>query len=213
MIDRQRTIKVFKTLVWLSGLMGAMLAQAQVSTLQTYVNHLKTFSAKFEQIQPDETVFALHKSTGYFKLKRPGQLVWKYDSPNPQKIVIDGVNLWVFDEDLDQVTVRPVDDIKSDIPLSWILYDDEPIESKFNIIEVGDRNGLTWYNLTPKKSTYFQSIEIGMKEGEMTEVWMYQTADNITKVRFYNIESNHVIPLETFRFQPPEGVDLVGEAL
>lgn len=185
--------------------------QAQ-PVLQAYVNNLKTFSADFEQIQPDETVFAINKSAGHFQLNRPGQLVWQYTTPTPQKIVIDGVNLWVFDEDLDQVTVRPIEDIKGDIPLSWILYS-ENIEDKFTILDAGHRNGMDWYNLTPKNSTYFQSIEVGMKEGEMAEVWMYQTADNITKVRFYNIESNLVIPLKNFQFHVPEGVDLVGEAL
>ncbi len=185
--------------------------QAQ-PVLQAYVNNLKTFSADFEQIQPDETVFAINKSAGHFQLNRPGQLVWQYTMPTPQKIVIDGVNLWVFDEDLDQVTVRPIEDIKGDIPLSWILYS-ENIEDKFTILDAGHRNGMDWYNLTPKNSTYFQSIEVGMKEGEMAEVWMYQTADNITKVRFYNIESNLVIPLKNFQFHVPEGVDLVGEAL
>ncbi len=204
--------KWIKTTVFLGALSLGTWAQAQAS-LQEYVNNLKTFSANFEQTQPDESVFALNKSTGSFKLNRPGQLVWKYDTPTPQKIVIDGVNLWVFDEDLDQVTVRPVEDIKGDIPLSWILYDDESIENKFMILDVGERAGLTWYNLTPKKATYFQSLEIGMKAGEMAEVWMYQDANNITKVRFYNIESNHVIPLKTFQFNVPEGVDLVGEAL
>ena len=185
--------------------------QAQ-PVLQAYVNNLKTFSADFEQIQPDEAVFAINKSAGHFQLNRPGQLVWQYTTPTPQKIVIDGVNLWVFDEDLDQVTVRPIEDIKGDIPLSWILYS-ENIEDKFTILDAGHRNGMDWYNLTPKNSTYFQSIEVGMKEGEMAEVWMYQTADNITKVRFYNIESNLVIPLKNFQFHVPEGVDLVGEAL
>jgi len=180
--------------------------------LQDYVNHLKTFSAEFEQTQPDEAMFALNKSTGHFQLNRPGQLVWQYEEPTPQKIVIDGVNLWVFDEDLDQVTVRPIDDLKGDIPLSWILYD-ENIESKFMILNAGHRMGMDWYNLTPKKATYFQSIEVGMKDGEMAEVWMFQGPDNITKVRFHNIESNHVIPLENFKFNLPEGVDLVGEPL
>ncbi|VAW48678.1 Outer membrane lipoprotein carrier protein LolA [hydrothermal vent metagenome] len=195
-----------------AGLLScATWAQAQ-PVLQAYVNNLKTFSADFEQIQPDEAVFQLNKSTGQFQLNRPGQLVWQYTTPTPQKIVIDGVNLWVFDQDLDQVTVRPIEEIKGDIPLSWILYD-ENIEDKFQVLDAGQRNGMDWYNLIPKKSTYFQSIEVGMKEGEMSEVWMYQTTDNITKVRFYNIESNHVIPLKNFQFNVPEGVDLVGEAL
>lgn len=195
-----------------SGLcLVASTANAQ-NQLQDYVNNLKTFSADFEQIQPDEALYALNKSFGYFELNRPGQLVWKYEKPEAQKIVVDGVNLWVFDEDLDQVTVRPIEDVKNDIPLSWLLYS-EKIESKFTVIEVGERDGLEWFNLSPKKATYFQSIEVGMKDGEMAEVWMYQSMDNITKVRFKKIESNHVIPLKNFKFDLPEGVDLVGEPL
>jgi outer membrane lipoprotein carrier protein len=180
------------------------------NALQTYVNHLKTFSADFEQIQPDEAVFELNKSFGHFDLNRPGKLVWEYLKPEPQKIVVDGPNLWVFDKDLDQVTVRPIADIKGDIPLSWLLYS-EKIENKFTIIDAGQRTGIHWYNLTPKKATYFQSIEVGMLNGEMVEVWMYQGPDNVTKVRFKNIESNVVIPLKSFQFQLPEGVDLIGE--
>lgn len=188
----------------------ALSAQAAAGAeLQNYVNQLQTFKADFVQTQPDETVFALNKSTGHFELNRPGKLVWEYFQPEAQKIVVDGKNLWVYDLDLDQVSVRPIDDVKAEIPLSWLLYK-EPIQSKFDIIESGDKAGLHWFNLTPKQATYFQSIEVGMKNGEMQEVWMYQSADNITKVRFLNIQSNQVIPYQTFQFQIPEGVDLVG---
>lgn len=184
-------------------------ASGKGEALQDYVNQLQTFKADFVQTQPDEAVFALNTSTGHFELNRPGQLVWEYFQPEEQKIVVDGPNLWVHDLDLDQVTVRPIDDVKAELPLSWLLYR-EPIQSKFMIIESGDKNGLHWFNLTPKQATYFQSIEVGMKDGEMVEVWMYQSSDNITKVRFTNIQSNLVIPYKTFQFQVPEGADLVG---
>jgi len=180
--------------------------------LQNYVNQLQTFKADFVQTQPDEEVFSTNTSIGHFELNRPGQLVWEYAKPNEQKIVVDGKNLWVYDEDLDQVTVRPIDDVKAELPLSWLLYK-EPIQSKFMIIESGDKSGTKWFNLTPKQPTYFQSIEVGMKDGEMTQVWMYQSADNITKVSFSNIQSNQVIPYKTFQFKLPEGADLVGEPL
>ncbi|MGM0541823.1 MAG: LolA family protein [Pseudomonadota bacterium] len=178
--------------------------------LQTYVNNLKTFSADFEQTQPDEAMFELNQSFGHFDLNRPGQLVWEYFKPEAQKIVVDGVNLWVYDKELDQATVRPIADVKSDIPLSWLLYS-EKIESRFTIIDGGQNENQHWYNLTPKKATYFQSIEVGMIDGEMAEVWMYQGPDNVIKVRFKNIESNRDIPLERFQFQVPENVDLIGE--
>ena len=208
-------MKINRLLKWTqASAMGLLLSLSNSvyaeNALQTYVNSLKTFSADFEQIRPDEALFELNKSFGHFELNRPGKLVWEYLKPEPQKIVVDGVNLWVFDKDLDQVTVRPIADIKGDIPLSWLLYS-EQIESKFTIIDVGQRGGKHWYNLTPKKATYFQSIEVGMLKGEMVDVWMYQGPDNVIKVSFKNIKSNLVIPLKAFQFQLPEGVDLIGE--
>jgi len=177
--------------------------------LQDYVNQLQTFKADFVQTQPDEEVFESNKSTGHFELNRPGKLTWEYFQPNQQKIVVDGRNLWVYDKDLDQVTVRSINDVKADIPLSWLLYRD-PIQDKFTIIESGNKSGLQWFNLTPKAPTYFQSIDVGMKGGEMVEVWMYQSPTNITKVKFQNIQSNQVIPYKNFDFKVPDGADLVG---
>ncbi len=208
-------MKINRLLKWtqiatLSALLGLSSNAFAESALQTYVNNLKTFSADFVQIQPDEALFEENRSTGHFELNRPGKLVWEYFKPEPQRIVVDGVNLWVFDKDLDQVTVRPIADIKGDIPLSWLLFS-EQIESKFTIIDVGMRAGKHWYNLTPIKGTYFQSIEVGMRDGEMAEVWMYQSIDNIIKVTFKNIKSNTVIPSKAFQFDLPKGVDLIGQ--
>lgn len=177
--------------------------------LQDYVNQLQTFEADFVQTQPDETLFTQNTSIGHFQLHRPGKLTWEYVDPEPQRIVVDGKNLWVYDTDLDQVTVRPIEDVKAELPLSWLLYQ-EPIEKKFTIIESGNKQGTQWFNLTPKQATYFQSIDVAMRDGEMTEVWMYQGPENITKVKFQNIQSNRVIPINNFRFNLPEGADLVG---
>jgi outer membrane lipoprotein carrier protein len=195
------------TLLW------ALPVQAQKpspTALQVYVNQLKTFQADFNQVQPDEARFATHPSSGYFILERPGKLVWHYLKPEPQKIVVDGVNLWVLDEDLEQVSVRSIDELKAEIPLSWLLYD-EPIENRFKILTSGSRQGMQWFNLQPKQATYFQSIEIGLKDGQMQEVWMYQSSDNVTKVRFHNIRMNQPIAPQTFDVLVPAGYDQVGQ--
>ena len=189
--------------------------QAQVNNsalgkvLQDYVNQLQTFEADFVQIRPDEERFVTETSLGHFKLNRPGQLTWEYFDPEPQKIVVDGPNLWFYDMDLDQVTVRPIDDVRAELPLSWLLYQ-EPIQERFSIIESKSQNDVQWFNLTPKQATYFQSIDIAMKKGEMSEIWVYQGRDNIIKVKFDNIASNQVIPQQKFQFKVPEGADLVG---
>lgn len=178
--------------------------------LQDFVNQLKTFSADFEQIQPEEELFENNAAYGSFKLKRPGRLQWIYTRPDPQDILIDGVNLWVFDRDLDQVTVRDVADIQNDLPLSWLLFD-EPIEKRYDIIYGGLNNGMEWFNLRPKEATYFESLDVAMQDGKMVEVHMYQSADNITQVRFKNIEVNGEIPEHNFQFQIPPDVDVIGQ--
>ncbi|WP_319381598.1 outer-membrane lipoprotein carrier protein LolA [Thiomicrorhabdus sp.] len=178
--------------------------------LQDYVNQLQTFKADFEQIEPNEELFQLYQSFGHFELQRPGKLMWEYQRPQQQKIVVDGKNLWVFDTDLEQVTVRPIGEVKSEIPLSWLLYS-ERIEDKFTIVDAGQRKGLQWFNLAPKEATYFQSIEVGLKDGHMQEVWLYQGPDTITKVRFHNIEENVPLSPDQFRFKVPYGVDVIGQ--
>ncbi|WP_130537749.1 LolA family protein [Thiomicrorhabdus indica] len=178
--------------------------------LQAYVNQLKTFSANFKQVTPESELFQSPVKTGVFELHRPGQLVWEYQKPMGQKILIDGENLWVYDQDLEQLTIRPLSDVQADIPLSWLLFD-EKIEERFDILSAGTRNGAQWYNLQPKEATYFQSIEVALKNHQMVEVWMYAGPEDITKVTFSNIASNQTLTPDAFRLQVPESTDIIGQ--
>lgn len=191
-------------------LLAPGLVMAQTHPLQTMINELKTFSAEFVQERDEDYFFRVERSKGTFDLERPGKMRWDYHEPDEQHIIVDGIRLWVYDLDLQQVSVRPVSDIQADIPLAWLLFN-EPIEQSYRIISAGQRAGLVWYNLQPKGSTFFQSIEIGFKDGVMQQVWMYQSADNITKVKFSNIRVNQGISRQAFEFTPPAGTDLVGE--
>ncbi len=185
-------------------------AESVQHPLQAYVNQLKTFSASFKQVTPESELFESPVKSGVFELHRPGQLVWEYQKPMGQKILIDGENLWVYDQDLEQLTIRPLSDVQADIPLSWLLFD-EKIEERFDILSAGSRNGAQWYNLQPKDATYFQSIEVGLKDNQMVEVWMYAGPDEITKVTFSNIASNKALSPGAFRLQVPDSTDVIGQ--
>lgn len=189
----------------LPGLVGA-----QVHPLQQLVDDLKTYSADFVQEREEEYFFRKDVSTGTFDLMRPGLMRWDYQKPEQQQILVDGIRLWVHDVDLNQVSVRPVAEIQNDIPLAWLLFE-EPIEQTYRIIPAGNRAGLTWYNLRPRGNTFFQSIEIGVKDGVMHQVWMYQSTDNVTKVRFENIQVNQPISPSAFLFSVPRSADVFGE--
>lgn len=192
----------------ISSAPGLVLAAS--SSLQLMIDQLQTYSAEFVQERPEEHFFRVERATGTFDLTRPGKMRWDYHTPDEQQIVVDGKHVWVYDIDLAQVSVRPVADIQADIPLAWLLFN-EPIEKSYQIIPAGSRDGLTWFNLRPRGNTFFQSIEIGLKDGVMYAVWMYQTSDNITKVRFNNVRVNERIPSRAFEFTPPQGTDVVGQ--
>ncbi|NCN43423.1 MAG: outer membrane lipoprotein carrier protein LolA [Piscirickettsiaceae bacterium CG_4_9_14_3_um_filter_43_564] len=190
----------------------ALSAKAELADLTDFVNNLQTFSASFEQIQPDETLFQKNLSTGDFVMQRPGLLRWVYKTPERQKIVSDGRNVWVYDEDLDQVTVQSLDRVEADFPLSWLLYQ-QPLSERFDIIVGEKKTGVSWYNLKPKQGTFFQSLEVAISHGRLVQIWMYQNADNVTKVTFNDIRQNQPVDLQQFEFTPPKGVDVIGQPL
>ncbi|BBN59273.1 outer membrane lipoprotein chaperone LolA [Hydrogenovibrio marinus] len=184
--------------------------KSKIETLHHFLENLHTFKANFIQTQPDEQLFQENKSTGYVVLSRPGKLIWVYKKPDRQEIISDSLNLWVFEPDIDQVTVRPLTSVQSDFPLRWLLYNDN-IESNFNVLPESIKDGISWYNLTPKDSTFFQSLEVAIKGDKLVQIWMYQSMDNITKVKFTDIQQNVNIASNQFDFSPPEGVDVIGQ--
>lgn len=189
----------------------AISAKAELADLTQFVQNLQTYQASFEQVQPDETLFQQNRASGSFVLQRPGQLRWTYKTPEPQQIVSDGVNVWVYDEELDQVTVQSLDRVEADFPLSWLLYR-EPLSIRFTILPGQKKDGVSWYNLKPKQGTFFQSLEVAIKNGQLVQIWMYQNADNVTKVAFKQIAQNQPVKADQFVFIPPKGVDVIGQA-
>lgn len=206
---------VFNWKVWvLTGFfalqVGVVQAKdAQAKELQEFLDGLKTISAEFVQTKEEEQFFRVETSTGTLDLVRPGKMRWDYHSPDEQHIIVDGVRVWIHDVPLKQATAYSLAEIGQEIPLAWLLFD-TPISESYRIIPAGGRGGLVWYNLQPKARTFFQSVEIGVKDGVMQEVWLYQDRENITKVKFKNIRINERISPRAFEFMPPNGVDLMG---
>ncbi|MDX1796420.1 MAG: outer-membrane lipoprotein carrier protein LolA, partial [Hydrogenovibrio sp.] len=84
-------------------------------------------------------------------------------------------------------------------------------EDNFNIIPERVNKGISWYNLVPKDNTFFQSLEVGIANNQLVQLWMYQSPDNVTKVVFSDIRQNQKIADNQFDFEPPQGVDVVGQ--
>jgi outer membrane lipoprotein carrier protein len=174
----------------------------KVSSLKGSFNQ-QVFSKKGKLIQ---------NSTGLLYLSRPGRFRWIYKTPDPQVIVGDGKNIWIYDEDLEQVTIKPLSRALSSAPIAILTRKQSP-DAQFVVKPMKASGGLDWFQLTPRrKSKDFKSIQLGLDKRGMRQMVMHDQLGQKTVIKL-NTQSNVPIPGKTFYFKPPAGVDVIGKAL
>ena len=174
----------------------------KVSSLKGSFNQ-QVFSKKGKLIQT---------STGLLYLSRPGKFRWIYKTPDPQIIVGDGKKIWIYDEDLEQVTIKPLSRALSSAPIAILTRKQSP-DAQFVVKPMKASAGLDWFQLTPiKKIKDFKSIQVGLDKKGLRQMIMLDQLGQKTVIKL-NTHSNVPIPGKTFYFQPPAGVDVIGKAL
>jgi outer membrane lipoprotein carrier protein len=117
----------------------------------------------------------------------------------------------MFDIDLAQVTVQPIDDALGSAPI-MLLTENKPLAEDFEIREMSMAFGLQWIALVPRiKDTEFYRIEIGVDGEDIREMKLYDHFDQTTVIRFSNIQYDAMLDDSNFKFVIPQGVDVVGE--
>ena len=179
--------------------------------LNAFFTEIKTLDARFYQEVFDENGQSVQKSSGTIKLSRPGKFSWKYDRPSPQLILADGQRLWIYDEELAQATVKPMQDALGAAPIV-LLTELRPLQEEFQINELTRQNGLTWLALLPKvQDTEFNRIEIGMQGELVRQMDLHDQFGQKTVIRFEDMKTNLALSPSDFRFDVPEGVDVIGK--
>jgi outer membrane lipoprotein carrier protein len=187
---------------------GWCLTEEGLSSVLSSSDH---FKADFYQQVIDADDVIIQEASGFFVLKKPGRFKWHYKSPISQQIVADGKNLWMFDIDLAQVTVQPIDDALGSAPI-MLLTENKPLAEDFEIREMSMAFGLQWIALVPRiKDTEFYRIEIGVDGEDIREMKLYDHFDQTTVIRFSNIQYDAMLDDSNFKFVIPQGVDVVGE--
>ncbi len=182
-------------------------AQSQV---QSYFRELQALRTDFVQRVYDERGRVLQASSGKMLMRRPGQFRWDYRSPNAQVIVADGQRLWAYDVDLEQVTVRKLDNALSATPLA-LLSGAAPIEETFKVGAVQRRDALDWYELTPQREqAEFRVLRVAFKGSVLVSLELEDRFGQRTRLDFQNLERNPRLDPALLQFQPPPGVDVVG---
>ncbi len=156
-------------------------------------------------VQPEE-------SRGTLLMQRPGKFRWDYRLPYEQQIIADGKQLWIYDVDLEQVIVKPLDKALGDTP-ALLLSGDDGVGQRFNIKELPDRgDDLLWVQLVPKQAdTGFTTVKLGFDQQHLRSMELIDGFEQITKLVFNNVESGISLPADTFDFVPPKGVDVIGK--
>lgn len=189
---------------------GFAYAQSAEARLNAALKSLDNLTADFKQTVLDQDKQVINQSSGQVAIQRPGKFSWIYTLPYEQQIIADGSELWIYDVDLDQVTVKPMESGLASAPI-MILMRQQDIGTEFDVSEVGQRKFLYWVSLDPKtKDMDYSQVYIGLENGVVKAMELRDNFGQSTQIVFENLRLNVVHNPDTFRFVPPEGVDVYG---
>lgn len=194
-------------LLWLPAIAGA----AGSELLKNFVSQTTSARARFAQMVLDKNLKMLQQATGTMQFSRPGKFRWEYEKPYEQTIVGDGSRLWIYDKDLNQVTVRKLDRALGASPAALLAGSNE-IEKNYTITNIGNQEGLDWLEAVPKaRDTAFERIRLGFSGTTLQAMELRDQFGQVTVIRFADLERNPKLSSETFRFTPPKGADVISE--
>lgn len=201
--------KLFSTFVVLTISASAMAAARD--QLNQFTRGISVLDGQFSQQVFDPQGQLSESSTGRIALAKPRQFRWEYAQPFPQLIVADGTRVWVFDPELEQVSVRPQSLEEQQSPLA-ALIDPGALERQFKITEGGDHDGMSWLVLLPRSGTDAQVTQawLGFRDGKLRRMELHDALEQRTVIAFSKWRRNPDLPADTFRFTPPAGVDVIG---
>jgi outer membrane lipoprotein carrier protein len=209
-------MKIIRGLLSLSllAMTPALVAAPQrtaTESLRHFFGNVHSYSARFSQVVLDESLNLIQESSGTLLLQRPDRFRWDYNAPFKQHIVADGKKIWVYDEELAQVSVRPLTGGLADTP-AVLLAGRGRIDDTFVIKDMGVQGKLSWVQLKPrKKDGGFEDIRIGFDGGRMRQLEMVDGFGQTTRVILSEPRENVALEAGRFQFTPPKGVDVVGE--
>lgn len=181
--------------------------------LHAFVDEMQSLSAHFEQSLIDANGDVLETSSGTVDIRRPGRFRWAYDEPYEQLLVADGLNVWSYDVDLAQVTVKPQADVLSNTP-ALLLGGSDDVLADFDYLGSFEDRGTVWVQLRPKESDHgFSKVELGFTDGTLSRMMFDDTLEQTTLIALLDVTTNERKEDDFFEFVVPDDVDLVGRPI
>lgn len=189
----------------------ALAAASSVESLKGFLNQTTSAKARFAQMVLDKNMKMLQQATGTMQFSRPGKFRWEYTKPYEQTIVGDGTRLWIYDKDLNQVTVRKLDSALGSSPAALLAGSNE-IEKNYTLTNLGSQEGLDWLEAKPRtQDTAFERIRLGFGKAGLEAMELRDQFGQLTVIKFADVERNPKLGPEVFKFAPPRGADVISE--
>ena len=186
-------------------------AAGSLERFQSFIRTTQSARGEFEQKVYDRNKKLVQDSKGNFAFQRPGKFRWVFSKPYSQLIVGDGQRVWVYDADLNQVTVRKLTSALGATPAALIAGNAD-IEQSFDFTDTGEAGGLQWLDAKPReKDAGFERIRMGFGLAGIDAMELVDQFGQTTMLKFTNLQRNPGLEAGLFRFTPPKGADLLGE--
>lgn len=203
--------------VFLAALALSMASLAHAATgsarqrLDAFAEGLHSLKGNFTQTLTDASGQGAKSSSGTLALEAPREFRWDTLAPYKQTIVADGSRVWLYDPELEQVTVRVQSTEEAHSPLT-VITDLKQLDRDFKVTEQGERDGLAWLRLTSKaKDPQFGYADLGFDAAGLKRMVFEDQLGAITDIRFFDWQRNVDLPASTFNFTPPPGADVIGD--
>ena len=184
---------------------------AALDRLGEFMTRTESARGAFEQRIYDRNRKLVQESSGTLAFQRPGKFRWSYVKPYPQLVVGDGARVWIYDEDLKQVTVRKLDLALGATPAALLAGDNAAMQA-FTLREDGMQEGLEWLVATPRdRESTFERIRMGCGGAGLERMVLTDTFGQTTELRFTALERNPKLGPGLFTFVPPQGADVIGD--
>src|SRR5262245_24008175 len=184
---------------------------AAIERFRAFAQNTQSARAEFDQTVRDKAGKTVQQAKGSFIFQRPGKFRWVYAKPADQLIVGDGQRVWIYDKDLNQVTVRKLSRALGSTPAALLAGSTE-VEKAFELAEGGMRDGLEWLDAKPKeREAGFERVRMGFGAVGVQAMELVDHFGQTTLLRFSNLQRNPKVDPAEFKFTPPKDADVLGE--
>ena len=180
--------------------------------VEKLLGNLQSLQAQFKQTLTDSKGQVTDQSSGTLAIRRPNRFRWDYTAPHEQLIVADGSRIWLYDPDLEQVTVRRLTDSLAGTP-AMLLSGEGKLADNFTVTQTSQDAQAQWVMMEPKRNdTDFKWVRLGFSGEVLKFMQLADKLGQITTLEFSNVERNPQIDPAKFTFKVPEGADVIGDA-